>query len=245
MLGVEILATVEGNADARTHIHCVSGFASGPDTWHYAKGLNANSDARQVAVALQAQMAATRLGIPFGACPTNVNSTPLLSLGSWVAAGQRQIGWIAANYVRADGSVPSNAHSGQCGGTECEAFFMNAMLANELLRWYRDISQDPAVLELAGRIVGHLADEWQRIGGPLGYISGRAPGSANDLAGFYVWSGLVMWQETGETRFRDFALAHMQAVAGAPNAKMAKQWQESVSTHAQEAEALLAGVNWR
>jgi hypothetical protein len=122
---------------------------------------------------------------------------------------------------------------------------MSAMLANELLRWYRDFSADPAVLELAARIVGHLADEWQRIGGPLPYLSGRAPGQNNDLAGFYVWSGLVLWQESGETRFRDFALAHMQAVSGSGNAKLAKQWQESVSTHAQEAEALLAGVRWR
>lgn len=239
MAGIEILATLEGNADAIAHIHTIAGFASGPDQWNYAKGLAAKSDPRQAAVALQAHMAAHRLGVPFRTSPANKNAVPLASLGSWLAAGQRQIQWLAANFVRPDGSVPSPSHTGR------EAYFMNAMVATELLRWYRDMEQDPAVLALATRIVGHLADEFERIGGPLGYLSGRAAGSSNDLAAFYVWPGLAIWQESADPRFRAFALAHMQAAANAGNQTQAKQWQQAMSTRAQEAEPLLAGVSWR
>jgi len=244
MLGMELLLALEQNADARMHIHCVAGFDSGTDPWGYLQGTHSNTGPRIPAVALQAISAAHRNGIPWGACPANINSTPLLSLGSWLNSGRRLIGWIELNWVKPDGSVPSPSHSVDCGFT-CEAYFMNAMLAVELLRWYRDVEPDPRVLELAGRIVGHLADEWQRTGGPLPYFTNRAPGSANDLAAFHIWPALVIWQESGETRLRDFAVAHMLAAASAGNQDRAKQFQQVHSTHAAEAEAILAGVLWR
>ena len=121
------------------------------DRYNYLKMQNANSDARQIAVALQALMAAHRVGIPYARNPANSSVGFDASLGSWKAAAQRQIDWLTQyNIVHTDGSIPSPAH----GGTE--AYLFNAWLATLLLQWYGYIEQDGSVLEMAERIVDHL-----------------------------------------------------------------------------------------
>lgn len=122
---------------------------------------------------------------------------------------------------------------------------MNAMLATELLRWHGFVEPQPAWFDLAQRIVDHLTEEHaQRGGACLPYTSNDGNACAADLAGFYVWPALVLWQETGQVKYVEFAAANLKA-AGSAFIGAAKQFNQTYSTGAQSAEALLAGVNWR
>ena len=234
---IEALYVLEGDPDALTHIH-ISAMAATYDPWGYLKMQNSNADARQIAVALQALMAAHRLGIPYGRNPANNEMGFDASLGSWKAAAQRQIDWLTQyGIVKADGSIPSPAH----GGTE--AYLFNAWLATELLQWYGSIQADPAVLQLAVRIMDHLVAAERPGWNTLPYeANGTSP--APDLAAFYVWPSLVLWQETGDSKYYDFAISNLGATRQAFIASV-KQWNQTYSTLAEGAEALASGVGWR
>ena len=53
-----------------------------------------------------------------------------------------------------------------------------------------------------------------------------------------------MWQETRDAKYRDFALENLDA-AGSALFGGAKQFNQTYSTGAQSAEALLSGHRWR
>ncbi|MGH7500681.1 MAG: hypothetical protein ACREL7_02885 [Longimicrobiales bacterium] len=69
-------------------------------------------------------------------------------------------------------------------------------------------------------------------------------GCAADLAGYYVWPALVLWQETGDMKYQTFALANIAASKGAFIVQT-KAFNQIYSTGAQSAEAILSGVSWR
>lgn len=232
----EALWVLEKNEDALAQIH-VTAMAATSDRYNYLKMRNKGSDARQLVVALQAVMAAHRLGIPFERSDANPTRGFDDSLGSWYAVGRQLITWDRDYAVKADGSIPSPAHKGQ------EAYLFNAWLATELLNWCAYIEWDPAVFDLAKRIMDHLMAV-QKPGWPtLGYVTGSTS-PAPDLAAFYIWPSLAIWQETGESKYRDFAIANLQATQRAYLGSI-KQWNQTYSTLGQGAEALLAGVSWR
>jgi hypothetical protein len=144
--------------------------------------------------------------------------------------------------IPASGVVVSMAH--KMTGQGDEAYFMSAMLASELLRWHGYVQPRPQFVALAKRIVDHLvAEQDRRAAACLPYLSSDS-GCAADLAGYYVWPALVLWQETGDTRYRTFAMEHMAATSGAFVSSV-KQFNQTYSTGAQSVEALLAGVPWR
>ena len=234
---IEALYVLEGDQDALTHIH-VSAMLATTDNWGYLKMQNSNSDARQIAVALQALMAAHRLGIPYVRNPANGSVGFDASLGSWKAAAQRQIDWLTQyNIVHADGSIPSPAH----GGTE--AYLFNAWLATQLLDWYGYVQADGNVLQMAQRIMDHLIASQRSGWATLPYLAnGTTP--AYDLAAFYVWPSLVLWQETGDAKYKNFALQNLAASNQAFISAM-KQWNQTYSTLGEGTAALLNGVSWR
>ncbi|HUF70252.1 MAG TPA: hypothetical protein VMM79_16515 [Longimicrobiales bacterium] len=236
MADIEALYVLEGDEDALTHIH-VAAMSATTDRYGYLQFRNPKSDARQVAVALQAFMAAHRLGIPFERSRANNNIGFDAELGSWLAAARRQIGWVRDNGVKADGAIPSPSHGGH------EAYLFNALLATRLLEWCANIEWDPEVFGLAQRIMDHLIDARKPALPALGYQS-NSPQAATDLAAFYIWPSLVLWQETGDPKYRDFAIQNIGASSTAYIDQM-KQWNQIYSTLGQGAEALLARVSWR
>jgi hypothetical protein len=113
------------------------------------------------------------------------------------------------------------------------------------LRWHGFVEPQPTWFSLARRIVDHLIEEHaQRGGACLPYTSNDGDACAPELAGFYVWPALVLWQETGDARYRSFAVMNLNA-AGSAFVSGAKQLNQTYSTGAQSAEALLSGVSWR
>jgi hypothetical protein len=238
MADVEALWVLEGDSNALSHIH-VTAMAATVDRYGYLKLRNPSSDARIVSVALQAASAAHRLKIPFERNPANNQMGFDNRLGSWKAVGEQQIRWLDEfEIVKADGSIPSPAHK-----NGREAYLFNAMLARELLNWSAYVEWNENAVNIARRIVDHLIES-VRPGWPtLGYVTdSREP--STDLASFYVWPSLALWQETGESKYRDFALASLRATRTAYIDRM-KQWNQVFSTLAQGAEALLAGESWR
>jgi hypothetical protein len=232
---IEALYTLEGDADALNHIH-VSAQAATNDPYGYLKMQNPRSDARQIAIALQAFKAAHRLAIPYAPNPATRNGFDA-SPGSWHGAGRRQIEWIRQYVVQPDGSIPSRAHNND------EAYLFNAMLATQLLEWCATVEWDPALLDLARQIIDHLIAAVKPGWSTLGYLSSSGS-PATDLAGFYVWPSLALWQETGDQRYHDFAVSNLQAANTAYIQQM-KQWNQVFSTLTEGAEALLAGEPWR
>lgn len=234
---VEALYVLEGNQDALTHIHVTAGFVT-TDRYDYLKMLNKGSDARQVTVALQALMAAHRLGIPYVKSSATSSTSFDTSLGSWKAAGERQILWLDQyGGVKADGSIPSPAHNGH------EAYLFNAWLATALLQWCANIEWHGRAFELARMIMDHLISEVKPGWETLGYLdSSTAPGW--DLAAFYVWPSLALWQETGDQKYYDFAMANIEATRKAYLDNI-KQFNQVYSTLGQGAEALMSGMRWR
>jgi hypothetical protein len=232
---IEAYYALERDSLALLHIHCSA--AQGLyDPYGYLKLTNPNSDPRGVAIPLQAMNAATRFGVPYSGCPRNSNFAANPAYRSWREAGDTIIAWLDTyGGVRPDGTVEARANGG-------ETYFMSAMLAGELLRWDRAASH-PRARALALKIVEHLtqADSIAQAQGAatLPYVTPGAP--APDLAAYYIWPALVAWQETGDPRYRALALRQIAATQGAYIAGL-KQWNQTYSTLAQGAEALLAGV---
>jgi hypothetical protein len=233
---VEALYVLEGDQDALTHIH-VTAMAATWDPWGYLKFQNSQSDARQVAISLQLIKAAHRLGIPYVRNPANHNVGFDASLGSWYAAGRRQIDWVRQYGVQSNGAIPSPAHGGS------EAYLFNALLATQLLEWCATVEWDPAVFDLARQIMDHVIAVQKPGWNALGYLSSSS-GPSTDLASFYVWPSLALWQETGDQKYYDFATKNMLASNTAYISQM-KQWNQVYSTLAEGAEALLTGKSWR
>jgi hypothetical protein len=239
LLDVEALYVLEGDPDALTHIW-VTGMASTYDPNGYYKGTNSNTELRPGIVGLQAYSFLHRNGVPFQRSSANSSIGFDSSPGSWLEAGRRQIGWFDAWCTT--GVCLSPGHGGD------EVYFYNAWLATELLNWWAFVegTQRPQAYELAVRLMDHLVDEWQRRGGSLPYQStGYATGGNTDLAAFHVWPALVLWQETGDAKYYDFAMAHLAAANTANSVYLVKQFNQITSTLAQGAEALLQGVAWR
>ena len=113
------------------------------------------------------------------------------------------------------------------------------------MRWHGFVETQPNWFRLAQRILDHLVDEHaKRDAACLPYTSSDESTCAADLAGFYVWPALVVWQDSGDARFRDFAIKNI-AAAGSAFVGGAKQFNQTYSTGAQNAEALLSGHHWR
>jgi hypothetical protein len=235
---VEALWVLEADTDALAHIH-VTAMGATVDRYGYLKLRNPSSDARIVTVALQALSAAHRLNIPFERNPANGSIGFDAGLQSWKAAGDRQIRWLEEfGIVKEDGSIPSPAHK-----RNREAYLFNALLARELLNWCAYVEWNDSAFAIAQRIIDHLIASKKPHWATLGYVTDSA-GPAYDLAAFFVWPALVMWQETGQRKYRDFALANVRATQQAYIERM-KQWNQAFSTLVQGADALLAGVPWR
>lgn len=243
---------------ARHHIW-LTGIEATTDANGYRNFTNANSDGRQPAIALQAAMLAHQLGIPW-ARPSNPGTSRGMNLshGSWIGAGRWLIdhmltptGHPNRGYIAATGAVWSTAHAGQAGGAHNEAYLFNAMMATALLQWWGWVDPYPAAHAAAKRIMDHIIDidDVARAAGrtTIPYLtnSGGSSLAAEDLASFYVWPALVLWQETNDTRYRTFALRQLAAANRTSSISAVKQWNQVVSMHTQGAEALLSGVSWR
>jgi hypothetical protein len=152
---------------------------------------------------------------------------------------------MAGGNVHANGAIHSPDHASQCRSVSpCEAYFMNAMLATEFLRWHGFVAPNAQALGAARKMVDHLISEQARKGATcLPYLSSDS-GCAPDLAAFYVWPALVLWQETGDAKYRTFALQNITASQKAWVVGV-KQFNQTFSTGAQTADALLAGQPWR
>jgi len=231
---IEMLYLLEGDPDA---LECFKGMGRylGAEYLEYYLDLTGpNSDPRSSAILLQTLSAGARYNLPYNA---------RVSWGStWKQAAATIVAKISQQ-VQPNGKVVSLAHKNSGQGDE--AFFMNAMLAIELLRWHGFVEPQPTWFDLARRVVDHLIDEQTRRGGAcLPYTSNDGNACAWDLAGFYVWPALVVWQETGDVTYKNFALRNMDAAGGAFVSGV-KQFNQAYSTGAQSADALLSGVNWR
>ena len=231
---LELLYLLEGDQGA---LQCLKGLARHLGTQYPEHNLDLtgpNSDPRAPAIVLQILSAGARHKFPYSARE---------SWGStWRQAGVTVVTRMSPQ-VPASGKVVSLAHKNSGQGDE--AFFMNAMLAAELMRWHGFVEPQPDWVGLAQRIVDHLIEEHaQRGGACLPYTSNAAKACAPDLAGFYAWPALVRWQETADATYREFAVLNLKAAGGAAVSD-AKQFNQTYSTGAQSAEALLAGVSWR
>ena len=159
----------------------------------------------------------------------------------WVCEGEAQINIIDAG-LPADGSFPSQGEGGR------EDLLFSATLAEELMKWDAFVAPNPTAVQLAKRIMGHILQAWEAVGRqvlPYQYLNGAPTTPAPDLAGYYVWPSLVMWQETGDIRYRDMALVHLDGTKNAWIDGGVKQFNQVFSTGAQNAEALLSGISWR
>lgn len=232
MPDVEMLYRLEGDADALAHLTTIARYYGALYAEHFFDLTGANSDPRSSAVLLQTLSAAHRLDLPY---------TGRESWGSsWKEAAAHVVSRLAAR-IDSGGKVVSQAH--QNSGQGDEAYFMNAMLASELLHWHGFVEAQPAWLDLARRIMDHLVTEYEARGvACLPYLS-KSRGCAPDLAGFYVWPALVLWQETGDEKYRIFALANLRAAQNA-FIEQVKAFNQVYSTGAQSTDALLAGVAW-
>jgi hypothetical protein len=237
---VEALWLLDRDPEAYNHLWVAAAQFSQQDK--YVDLTGPATSPRQPTVALMAQAAAHRLAIPFER-PTAISAVGFdASQGSWKATGERIIGWVRAAVERHGGTgyLPSTAHNGR------EAYLFNAWLAAELLNWCGHVAWDQATFDLARRLMDHLIEvratrhpRWET----LPYTTGGAR-AAYDLAGFYIYPSLVLWQETGDAKYRDFALMNLRATQRAYLGST-KQWNQTYSMQGQTAEALLAGVRWR
>ena len=231
---LEMLYLLEGDPDA---LECIKGIGRYLGAQHPEHDLDLsgpNSDPRGSAILLQTLAAGARYNFPYSARE---------SWGStWREAAATMVHRMS-QHVQPNGKVVSLAHKNSGQGDE--AFFMSAMLAVELLRWHGFVESQPAWFRLAQRVLDHLIDEHGTRGTRcLPYTSNDGKTCASDLAGFYVWPALVMWQETRDAKYRDFALKNLDA-AGSALFGGAKQFNQTYSTGAQSAEALLSGHRWR
>ena len=115
---------------------------------------------------------------------------------------------------------------------------MSAMLAVEL-RWHGFVESQPAWFRLAQRVLDHLIDEHGTRGTRcLPYTSNDGKTCASDLAVLCLACSPA-WQKLA-TQYRDFALKNSTRPASISRGG-AKQFNQTYSTGAQSAEALLSG----
>lgn len=232
---IELLYRLEGDPDALTHIHITAAFYT-LDPYHYLTLQNSSSGARIPAIALQAFNAAHRLGIPYGRNSANLGIAVDNTIGSWKEAGERLIGWFDQyNVIQPNGAIFTPSNNG-------DTYFMDAMLASQLLEWCVDVQWNAQAFDQARRIMDHLISEVKPGWSSLGYLD-TSGSPAPDLAAFFIWPSLVMWQETGDSKYHDFAMfnlaASTQAYVFAP-----KQFNQVYSTLGQDLEALISGQRW-
>ncbi len=239
---MEAMVVLENNPTARTHIHMDAARGTGNST--YMKMQASAADPRGITIFLQPMLIAHRLGIPF-AHPGNGYSAYFDStLGSWANAAKRNIYWLDQyNVIQSDGTIISKAHGG------AEAFFMNAMLVDQLLGYYAYIERDPVVFNMAQRVVDHWINFLPAGWNTLPYQSkttstGSGTSQAPDLANFYVYPSLVMWQETGQQKYYDFAVKNLVS-AGTAYISGHKQFNQIYNTDVFAADALINGVSWK
>lgn len=243
MPDIEALYVLEGVPEALNHLQCQAGAATSVGLDSYYKFQNSNADAREISVGLQSLSAGNRLHLPYAlAACTNPNARPSTRYTTFVQRGREIILWLDQfQVVQRNGAILSPAHQGN------EAYLFNAMLATELLKWSAFVEPTPRAEQLAVLIVDHLVSQAAALpGGVLGYQSNSA-GPSGDLAAMFVWPALAIWQDTGNQKYFSFALTHLAASAD-PNLGYVggiKQWNQTFSTGAQGAEALIAGVSWR
>jgi len=231
---IEMLYLLEGDPHA---LECIKGMARYQGAQYPEDHLDLSgpsSDPRSAAILLQTLSVGARY---------NHSYIARESWGStWREAAATMVHRMSRQ-VQHNGKVVSLAHKNSGQGDE--AFFMSAMLAAELLHWHGFVESQPIGFRLAQRILDRLMDEHGKRGTAcLPYTSKDARTCASDLAGFHVWPALVLWQETGDAKYRDFALKNMDA-AGSAFVGGAKQFNQTYSTGAQSAEALLSGQRWR
>jgi uncharacterized protein YjdB len=233
---IELLYRLHGDPVALTHIHMTAQKYT-LDPYGYLTLQNPASGARIPAVAMQAFNAAHRLGIPYARNYANPNIALDQTISSWRQAGERLIAWFDQyNVIQADGTIYSPSNHG-------DTYFMDAMLATQLLEWCANVQWHPRAFELARLIMDNLVSSLKPGWSSLGYLN-TSTSPSDDLAGFYIWPSLVMWQETGDMKYYDFAMKNLAAAAKgyifAP-----KQFNQVYSTLGQDLEALIAGVSWR
>ena len=239
---LEALVVLENNTTARTQIHidAARGTADSP----YMKMQAASADPRGITIFIQPMLIAHRLGIPFKHPGNGYSGTFDTTLGSWASAAKRNIYWLDQfNVIQSDGTIISNAHGG------AEAYFMSAMLVNQLIGYYGYVERDPKVFSMIQRSVDHwiamLPAGWDTLPYQSKNTStGSNTSPAPDLAGFYVYPSLVMWQETGNQKYYDFAIKNIKAANTAYIAGH-KQFNQVFNTDIFTADALLNGVHWK
>jgi hypothetical protein len=250
---VEALYWLEGDVDARNHIHQFAAgsaydFArpnqgTGPDNWpSYVKLGNSSTEIRWIYEALQAFGAAHRIGIPYSPGPGKSDAfDPTIS--SWIAAGERQIDHVAAN-IPVDGSLPM---PGEDGCNNCENLLFNLELAAELLKWDSYVRPNRKAVALSRKIMAHILDVWESLGRqplPYQHLASASSQPAPDLAGYVPWIAYATCQETGDKRYCAMADLHVAATRDA-YIQREKQFNQTYSMGAQSTEAFRAGVRAR
>jgi hypothetical protein len=240
---IEAYYLLEGDPDAYNHIWVTAAIGTS-DPYGYTNCTHSNSDARQGTVYLQSMASAHRLRIPHSRPPANGGITTDMSRGSWLADGRWMIARVIAGCVRADGSVPSPAH-----GKNVEAFLFNAWLASTFLQWHGYVEPNSAAFDAARRIMDHMIMLYRTVYQPKGWSTlpylTYSTYAAEDLAGYYVWPALALWQETGDAKYKDFALSQIASMNRTSSISGLKQWNQMYATQGQSAETLLSGVRWR
>lgn len=239
---IEIVYRLDGDADAYKHLW-VSASRYSKDRYGYQSCSRPQGyTVREPTVALQALSAAHRLGIPFRQ-PTHLSGAGFDgSQGSWKATGVRQIQWLK-NCISADGSVFQTVY-----GSNVEAYFFAAWMATELLRWNASVEWRGDAYNMAKLVMDHIIHEFETKYKPKGwstlpYLSYQNS-PAYDLAAFYIWPALALWQQTGNAKYREFARTNLVASNRAYIAKM-KQFNQTYSSLGEGTEALLLGASWK
>jgi hypothetical protein len=240
---IEAYYLLEGDPDAYNHIWVTAAIGTS-DPYGYTNCTHSNSDARQGTVYIQAMSSAHRLAIPHSRPPANGGISTDMSRGSWLADGKWAVNRVIAGCVKADGSVPSPAH-----GTNVEAFLFNGWLASTLLQWHGFVEPNTAAFDAARRIMDHLITLYRTVYAPKGWstlpYTTYGTYAAEDLAGYYVYPSLVLWQETGDSKYKDFAVSQIVSMNRTSSISGLKQWNQMYATQTQSAETLLSGVRWR
>jgi hypothetical protein len=239
---VETLWILEKDQEAYNHMWASASRFSQQDP--YVDLTGPATSPRQALVPLMVQSAAHRHGIPFKR-PTHISAVGFDgSTGSWKGAGERIIGWIAAAIERngGDGTLRSTAHNGN------EAFLFNAWTATELFKWNANVEWNQTAFNSGKLLMDHMIHVYNTVHKPKGWLTlpYTTPGTyaANDLAGFYIWPSLVLWQETGDQKYYDFAMTNIRAANKAYMGSI-KQFNQTYATLGEGMEALLSGVRWK
>jgi hypothetical protein len=159
--------------------------------------------------------------------------------GSWLKA----LEWrhsVLASLVQPDGSMPSPGHGGR------EPVFAICMVIDECFEFCRTVRWDPVIFATGLRALTHLMDALGPTQQCLPYLLGDAQ-TAPDLACYPVVVALEAWQETGDDRYRDFALKSFAASKTAfITGDSDKQWNQKYGyPRAWKAKALAGGKPWR